>query len=153
MHQIILHLHSVLRYLVLILMLVAIVRSFLGINGRKGFGKADEKWAFWAMLSLHIQATLGIVLYVVSPIIKSAMQDMGAAMGNSVQRFFVVEHAVAMLLAVVLVTIGRKKALKALTDQQKHKKILIFFLLALVIIFLSIPWPFMPSGLGRGWVS
>ncbi len=119
----------------------------------KYFKKGDEKLAFWSMLSLHIQFTIGLVLYFISPMIKGAMSDMGASMGNSILRFFLVEHFVGMLIAVILVTIGRKKALKAPTDRQKFRKLFIYFGLALVIIFLSIPWPFMPAGMGRGWIS
>lgn len=149
----ILHIHSVLRYVVLALILISIFKSISGKKSRKIFGKSDEKLAFWSMLSLHIQFTIGLVLYFISPLIKGAMSDMGASMGNSITRFFLVEHFVGMLIAVALITIGRKKALKATTDTDKFKKIIVFFGIGLIVIFLSIPWPFMPSGLGRGWIS
>jgi hypothetical protein len=153
MFSAVLHIHSVLRYVVLALILFTIIKSMMGLNSRKSFSKGDERLAFWAMLSVHIEFTVGLVLYFLSPIIKGAMSNMGASMGDTVTRFFLVEHFIGMLIALVLITVGRKKALKALTDQQKYKKLVVFFGVALFIIFISIPWPFMTAGLGRGWIS
>jgi len=52
------------------------------------------------------------------------------------------EHLTMMLIAAVLVTIGRKKAEKALAPIVKHKKIIVFYSIALLLILASIPWPF-----------
>jgi len=57
-------------------------------------------------------------------------------------RFFTMEHMSMMLLAWVLVHIGRAQVKRAATDAAKHKKMLIFFGLAIVLILVSIPWPF-----------
>ena len=84
-----------------------------------------------------------------SDIAKAGMADMGAAMKEPALRFWTVEHAIIMILAVVFITIGRAKSKKAKTDELKHKKGAIFYLLALLLIV----WAgiIKPYALGRGW--
>lgn len=67
---------------------------------------------------------------------------MGNVMKNPTQRFFTVEHAGIMLVAWILVHAGRVAVKKASSDNAKHKKALIFFGIALLLILVSIPWPF-----------
>ena len=57
-------------------------------------------------------------------------------------RFFTMEHMSMMLLAWILVHVGRVAVKKAGTDAAKHKKMLIFFGLAILLILASVPWPF-----------
>jgi len=47
-----------------------------------------------------------------------------------------------MLLAIILLHIGKVQGRKAISDKAKHRRTLIFYILALLIILLSIPWPF-----------
>ena len=51
------------------------------------------------------------------------------------------EHASMMILAWILVHVGRVAVKKAGSDAAKHKKMLLFFGLAFVLILASIPWP------------
>jgi hypothetical protein len=52
------------------------------------------------------------------------------------------EHLTMMLLAWVLVHIGRASVKRATADAIKHKRMLIFFGIAIILILASIPWPF-----------
>jgi hypothetical protein len=71
---------------------------------------------------------------------------MKTVMGDSVSRFWGMEHAFTMIIAIILITIGHiryKKSGKAgLTP--------VLYLLALVFILLMTPWPF-KAGVGRPW--
>jgi hypothetical protein len=71
-------------------------------------------------------------------------------MKEAMYRFYGMEHLLLMLIAVVLVTIGRKKAEKALAPIVKHKKIIVFYSIALILIMAAIPWPFR-TALGGQW--
>lgn len=75
------------------------------------------------------------------------IQSMGfsAVMKDSAARFWAVEHIAGMLIAVILITIGRGKA-KVLN----YKAATWLFLLALIIILVTVPWPFR-EGIGRPW--
>lgn len=137
--------HSGLRYVVLLLLLVAIFNAIAGM--RKGeYLKKDKMINLFTMISLHIQLLLGLVLYFTS----EKVQFVEGFMKNPQLRFYGIEHILMMLIAIILITIGRKKAEKKPNEGQKHKKILQFYALGLIIIFLAIPWPFLRN-VGAGW--
>jgi hypothetical protein len=71
-------------------------------------------------------------------------------MKNPSDRFFTVEHALIMIIAWILVHVGRSSVKRAVTDTSKHKKMLVFFGLAFLLILASIPWPFRTE-IARPW--
>ena len=71
---------------------------------------------------------------------------MSAAMKDPYARFFAIEHLTGMLIAIILLHIGKAQGKKAINDRSKHRRTLVFYLLALLIILLSIPWPFRQIG-------
>ena len=79
------------------------------------------------------------------------MADMGAAMKEPVLRFYAVEHVTIMSIAIVFVTVGRISSKKMKTDWQKHKRVFVFYSIALLLVLVAIPWPFREVGAGRGW--
>ena len=136
------HAHSGLRWVVLILMLLAIVNSLISRN----YEKKHKMINLFAMISLHTQLLIGLILYFISDKVKFVE----GWMKEDVYRFYGMEHFLGMIIAIVLVTIGRKIAEKQSTDIDKHKKIRTFYTIALVIIIASIPWPFR-TALGGAW--
>ena len=86
-------------------------------------------------------ALVGLVLYFfLSPITNAAFQNFGAAMKNADLRFYAVEHFLMMLIAVVLVHIGRSKSKKAAQPRKKFGISLVFFGIAYIIMLAAIPW-------------
>lgn len=136
-----LHLHDVLRWLVLVSLAVTLGKYLAGWFGNQPWKKADNILGIVFTSLMDLQLLTGLVLYFfLSPVTKLAMSDFGAAMKNADLRFYAVEHFAMMLIAVVLVHIGRAKSKKAKTDQGKFKIASIFFLIALVIMIAAIPW-------------
>ena len=145
-----LHIHSLLRYILLILLLLSIFKSFSGWMGKKQYLPGDKKAALFTLIAAHLQLVLGLVLYFISDNVKVGLSNMGEAMKNPMLRFWTVEHIGMMLLAIILITLGYSLAKRGKDDEAKHKRIAIFFLLALIVIFLAIPWPW--SAVARGWM-
>ena len=145
-----LHTHSLLRYILLIFILLSIFKAFSGWFGKKPYLPGDKKVALFTLISAHLQLVVGLILYFISPTVKMGLADMGSAMKDPGLRFWAVEHISMMLIAIILITVGYSSAKRAATDEAKHKKIAIFFLLALIIIFFAIPWPW--SAISRGWM-
>ncbi|MBI3501763.1 MAG: cytochrome B [Bacteroidetes bacterium] len=150
MYTILLTVHSFLRYILLILILFSIVKSFSGWLGKKQFTPGDKKIALFTLISAHLQLVLGLILYFVSPTVKVGLSDMSSTMKDSMLRFWTVEHISMMLIAIILITLGYSLSKRAADDAGKHKRIAIFFLLALIVIFIAIPWPW--SAVSRGWM-
>jgi membrane protein DedA with SNARE-associated domain len=99
---------------------------------------------------MHTQLIIGVLLYFVSPTIKGFMEA-GDVMKNSAARFFVVEHAAMMIIAIAVLTVGYSKGKRAIDEATKHRKIFFAYLIALIILIVSIPWPIREVGAGRGW--
>jgi hypothetical protein len=147
MYSFVLTLHNILRWLVLIIGLFAIIRAFIGWFGNKEWQDLDDRLGLGFTSSLDLQVLLGLLLYFFfSPITSTAFSDFGAAMSDSNVRFFLVEHGVMMLIAIILAHIGRSRAKKQETDIGKYKNTAIFFGLAMIVILISIPWfrPLLP---------
>jgi uncharacterized membrane protein len=139
--------HSGLRWIVLILLLAAIFNAVSAMN--KGtYEKKDKMLNLFTMISLHTQLLLGLILYFVNH--NHRINFTAGWMKDAMNRFYGMEHVLLMLIAIVLVTIGRKKAEKATDTKAKHKKIAVFYTIALVLILAAIPWPFR-TALGGSW--
>lgn len=144
MYQSLLILHSLVRWLVLISLLVAIVRAYSGWLGHKPFKKSDNTARMVAATSAHVQLVIGISLYFISPVVRYFLNYFKEAVHQREIRFFGMEHITMMLIAIIILTIGSAKTKRKTTDQQKFKTMAIWFTIALLIIFLSIPWHFSP---------
>jgi hypothetical protein len=146
MYGILTPIHSLLRWVVLLLLLATIVKSLNGMITKRSFTNSDNKISLFMMISAHTQLLIGILLYFVSPFVQFGnMKDPEA-------RFFTVEHSSMMILAIVFITLARILSKKATTDNAKFKKLFTFSLIALIIIFAAIPWPFaMMSHITRPW--
>lgn len=138
------HAHNFLRWIVLILALVTVVKSLSGMNGKKAFTSGDRKTVLFYMISMDIQLLLGLALYVTGAwgIRNIQNQGMAAVMKDSVSRFFAVEHTIGMLIAIVLVHVANASVKKRIADNVKFKRVFILSLLSLIAILASIPWPF-----------
>lgn len=145
MYNGLLHAHSGLRWIALILLVVAIVNAFIS-KGKGIYLKKDKMISLFAMVMLHTQLLIGFVLYFLSPKVNFSE----GWMKNPLFRFYGMEHLLLMLIAIVLVTIGRKKAEKASVASQKHTKIMVWYTIGLILILASIPWPFRQA-LGGAW--
>ena len=103
--------------------------------------KLDDQLGLFFTISMDIQLLLGLILYFfLSPITTSAFSNFAAAMANSDTRFYVAEHLLMMIVAVVLVHVGRIFAKRNTVPAKKHRVSAIFYLLALGAILLAIPW-------------
>ena len=137
------HLHSGLRWVALILLIWAIANAF----SAKHFEKKHKLINLFAMVTLHIQLVIGLIQYFTS----AKVQFSTDWMQNPLLRFYGMEHLAGMLLAIILITIGYSKAKRKVNDADKFKVIRLFYSIGLIIILLSIPWPFR-ANLGGGWI-
>lgn len=146
-----LHLHNLLRWVILILLLVALFRHLAGMNNKRQVSAGDKKVDLFLMIAAHITLLVGLYQWIAGPWgLKLITENgMSVVMKNSAYRFFAIEHLTGMLIAIVLITIGRGKVKRAV-DYTAHKKAFWFFLLALIVILASVPWPFREA-VARPW--
>lgn len=137
------------RWIVLILALITIFRSLSGMNSGKTFTTGNKKAALFLMISCDIQLLIGLALYFMNGWAKMLVAG-GDVMKNTYNRFFTVEHTLGMLIAIVFIHLGYIASKKDIPDSAKFKKLFWFTLIALIIIIVTIPWPFREI-VGRPW--
>jgi hypothetical protein len=98
----------------------------------------------YTLIVFSLQFVLGIVLFFTSSLVTFSE----GFMKNPSLRFFTVEHWLMMLIAIILIHIGYIRAQK-LDYMNAQKAIFTYYLIALMITILAIPWPF--RGFGNGW--
>ena len=144
MYQTLTFLHSTLRWLVLISLIVALYKAYRGYFLKTAFTKTDNAIRHWTATIAHLQLMIGMTLYFQSPIIKYFLKNFSAAKENFDLLFFGLIHSTLMLIAIIIITIGSAMAKRKTLDNEKFKTMLIWYGLALFLIFIAIPWPFSP---------
>lgn len=145
MYEILKHAHSGLRWIILILLLVAIVTAWQQWQRKNTYEPKAQRIALYTLIVAHLQLLLGLVLYFISPYVQFTSETMG----DTVLRFYTVEHVTLMALGVALITVGYSRAKRQAPAARGFRTLAIFYLLGLLLILLGVPWPF--RDLGAGW--
>lgn len=136
------HAHSGLRWIALLLLVVAVIVAIGKWQGNSGYTDGNRKLYLFTLIAVHTQLLLGLALYFISPKVNFGL------LNEKLYRFYTVEHTVGMLLAIALVTIGYSRSKRATDATAKQRLIGIFYGLGLLLILASIPWPFRIPGAG-----
>lgn len=147
--SIVLTLHDLVRWLIIIFAFWTVFASFGGLVKHSGYSKKTNLASLLFMIGMDVQVLLGMLLYFNNGWFDK-LKHLGVYMHDTNQRFFVLEHWFLMLIAWALVHAGRTFVGKAVKSQEKYKKTLIYFGLALLLILIAIPWPFRDA-LARPW--
>lgn len=137
------HAHSGLRWIVLVLLIAAVFTALSKWQSRGSYTEGNRKLYLFTLIAVHTQFLLGLILLFMSPKVNFSL------LSDKFYRFFSIEHTVGMLAAIVLITIGYSRSKRADGATAKHRLVGIFFVVALVLILASIPWP--ARNLGTGW--
>jgi TRAP-type uncharacterized transport system fused permease subunit len=136
-----LHLHSILRWVILVLLLVSIYTTFTATNSN------NKKFWLFTLITAHITLLIGLyqTFNYWNTYVRDANFQMSDVMKSKGLRFFLVEHPLMMVISIVLITLAYRS-----TKILKYKKAGILFLIALIIILAAVPWPFREL-VGRPW--
>lgn len=145
-YSILRHAHSVNRWFVLLFLILSLVLAVIKMESKKEYSSFDRLSSMLTMSFTHLQLLLGVVLYFIS----GKVVFSSASFKNDMLRFFLVEHVGLMLVAIAIITIGYSKIKKAADSRMKRKRTLIYYGIALIIILLSLPWPW--QKLSAGWL-
>ncbi|MDP9229185.1 MAG: hypothetical protein M3O67_00775, partial [Bacteroidota bacterium] len=142
MYKGLLYLHSFGRWLLLLLLVLAFFRSLSA--GNRPFTTGDKKIGLFTLIVADIMLLIGLLQWYAGPWGWKLIDTVGMSevMKNPVQRFFAIEHSTGMVVAIIMIHIGKSYAKKNIPDKIKHRRTVVFFGLALLIILVSIPWPF-----------
>ncbi|MFL9485450.1 hypothetical protein ACI6Q2_21890 [Chitinophagaceae bacterium LWZ2-11] len=151
MYNGLLGLHSLLRWAILLLLLVVIIRTI--VNSEAKYSEPNRKWGLRLLIVTHINLLIGLYQYFfgekgIALIKEYGMKDV---MKTSALRYWAIEHIFGMIVAVALITAGYSISKKPIEAAKKNKKLLVIYVLALVVILAVVPWPFRTGDVGRPW--
>ena len=135
-----LHLHNLLRWVILLLLLIAIFQSFSKTAGLR-------KTSLFLVIAAHTQFLIGLYQWLIGGFGYNLIKNNGFSevMKNSAQRFWAVEHITGMFIATILITVARGKAKRG-----GYAAASWLYLIALILILAVVPWPFR-EGIARPW--
>lgn len=143
-----LHLHNLLRWVILILLLLSLVKAFRAKTQPESItGGKQPLWLF-TLIAAHITLLLGLYQWGWGRygLFTTTVPEGTSVMKDSFFRFYWVEHPVGMILGILCITLAYRYS-----KQAAYSKTFSFFLVALILILLSIPWPFRGDIIGRPW--
>lgn len=127
---VLLMLHSIIRWAIVVVVLIAIIKFAWGWLGRQAFGKMDRGLMAGFAGLMDLQATLGI-LYLLIDAVKNGIP------------FYRVEHSITMIIAVVVAHLSARW--KNAADDIRFRNYLFIILAALILIYAGV------AGLPGGW--
>ena len=136
MYNFIQQFHSGWAYLALLVLVIAVINSLIGMFSKKEFTAKDRKIAIFALIGIHTQLLVGLILYFVSPLGFASLGQMA----DKALRLTSLEHPLINIIGITLITIGWSKHKKLTTSESKFKTFSIFYGLGLLLILSRIPW-------------
>ena len=124
------HLHHFLPFILYIVLLVVIVKAYLG----KFSNPKKDSLLTLTLILAHTQLLLGLYLLI------KFVSVAGIHMDESANRFVTVEHPLMMVIGAALITIGKIKAKKIEDVEKANKTIFLYFLIAFILIAIRTPW-------------
>ena len=136
-----LHLHNILRWIILLLLLITMFQAF-------SKNTAVKKTILWLMISAHIMLLVGLYQLIAGRYgIITGLPEGVVLMKDKFWRFFWIEHPLMMFIAIMLITIARGKA-----QTLNYKAVGWLLFIALLLILAAVPWPFREIiGENRTW--
>ena len=127
-----LHLHNLLRWVILILLLASILKSYSGWQQKKLFTAGDKKIWLFTLIAAHITLLVGLYQWLFGRygLISKGLPEGTNIMKDKFYRFFLVEHPTGMIISIVLITLGYGMAKKQVSDETKFKKAFWYFVIA-----------------------
>ncbi|HEX9990256.1 MAG TPA: hypothetical protein VGE45_17490 [Chloroflexia bacterium] len=124
--------HSVFRWVVLLVALAAITLAVLSALGRREWDAVNDRTAFFFTLAMDLQLLIGVILWVVEGRWSSSKTALSWL------------HPLAMIAAVGLAHVGRVRSDRATASADRGRQAAIFFAASLVVVIIAIPlyaWP------------
>jgi hypothetical protein len=140
MNHTLLILHNLLRWAIVILAVIVIIKSLMGWLSKSKYGKADNMLSLFLMICADTQLLIGLMQYFITSEMMKGIRSSEGIMKNNESRFWAVEHITGMIAAIALIHVGRILAKKSAEDSAKFKKQFIWFTLAMLLILGSMPW-------------
>jgi len=138
-HHLIKLVHSVISIAFLVIAIWLFYRSLIGYFNKRSYTRLDKALSHAFIFNLYLQLIFGLLLMANPAAItgqESVSQDM--TMKLVTKRFWPIEHIVLMLFALFIANLGLIFSTSTQNDREKHRKVLVYYTIAILMIFLSL---------------
>lgn len=131
--------HTIISMTFMIIAIAIVIRSVRGIKQNKEYTSLDKFLSYAFIVNLYLQLILGLFLF--SNMGSSFGYDYLSADGSmkvASKRLWPVEHMVLMLFALFIANLGLIVSIKSSDKKEKHKKVMIYYLISILLIAISL---------------
>lgn len=138
-HELIKYTHILISAAFLVFAIWLITRSLIGIIKQKEYTKLDKYLSYAFIISLYLQLFFGILLFTKIGAM-SGYDYLGGENGTRMvsKRLWPIEHIVLMFFALIIANLGLILSIKARVAREKHKKVLIYYVISILLIAQSL---------------
>jgi hypothetical protein len=131
--------HTFISITFLIIAIWLVIRSIRGIRKGTTYSGLDKYLSYGFIITLYLQLIFGLILFA-NPGSEAGNDYSGVegALKMASKRFWPIEHIVLMLFALLIANLGLIFSNQSHLDSEKHKKILIYYVTALIMIAVSL---------------
>ncbi|AEI64964.1 hypothetical protein [Corallococcus macrosporus] len=147
LYSVVLLLHSWLRWAVVVVGVLALVKALLGWARGKAWTPGDRGLQLAFVSAFDLQMLLGMTLYfALSPITPRSLDALKMSMSVGHLRFFGLEHPLLMLLALTAAHAASAMTRREAPSRTRHRTWAVGLLLAMLFVAMAIPWPGLSHG-------
>ncbi len=138
-HQLIKIVHTLVSVIFLIVVTGLFYRSLIGYFRHRKYTRIDKYLSYSFLINLYLLLIMGFLL-MAFPAPVSLPEDVNQAitMKLASNRFWPIEHTVLMLFALFIANLGLIFSNSSQEDTEKHRKVLIYYAISMVLIALSL---------------
>jgi hypothetical protein len=138
-HDLIKVIHVTISVAFLVFAIWVITRAIIGLVKHKEYTRLDRFLSYAFIISLYLQVIFGIVLFSNLGIM-SGYEYLGgdSSIRMVSKRLWPIEHIVMMIFAVLIASLGLILSINARVTKEKHKKVLIYFSISILLIAQSL---------------
>lgn len=129
-----------LAYVLLAGLIISFVFALVAYVQKKPY---NRKMALLGLVTAHLQLVIGAIMYFVSPLGYNNFG--GDAMKDSIQRLYILEHPLMMLIAIVLITIGYSQAKRMENARKQNGRVALLYGIGLALVLSRLPWHVWPA--------
>ena len=138
-YSLIKHVHTFISGAFLIIAVWLIIRSVRGIIKNHAYTKLDKYLSYGFIINLYLQLIFGLILFSNhNSTVDDNFSNAEGALKLASNRFWPIEHIVLMLFALFIANLGLILSNQSLSGKEKHKKILTYYVVALIMIAISL---------------
>ena len=131
--------HTIISGAFLIIAVWLLIRSVRGIRLNIPYTSFDKFLSYGFIINLYLQLIFGLILFTNrSSEVSNEYSSAEGALKLVSNRFWPIEHIILMLFALFIANMGLVYSNKSVQSKEKHKKVLIYYAISIVMIAISL---------------